>query len=278
MSAGFGIWLLAGVLWAFYELVLRRDINSNFWGDVMIFFHVAPMIAAFAVRPHLGEGKKLCVSLTDSLLVMIWLGYLYVFIVLPWDFLTPDQVLYNRNFDLLYGAANAALMFVAAVAWSRGRGYWRAIYLQIFGAAFLYCLSSYIVNTAISAKLYYTGSIYDVPLMASLAWFAGTGLVGQRRRAELQAELRNNGDSKESVSDAGNSVWGPRLAIVAILSVPLVEMVSASASMVSTTVSNFRLGLTLVTIALLSGLFIFRQWLAHRSATLPRVRAAYSTN
>jgi hypothetical protein len=137
-------------------------------------------------------------------------------------------------------------------------------------------LASYFVNTAISAKLYYTGSIYDVPLMASLAWFAATGLVGQRRRAELRAELRDSNSSKESVSDAGNSIWGPRMAIVAILSVPLMEMVSASASMVSTTVSNFRLGLTLVTIALLSSLFVFRQWLAHRSASL--ARAAYSTN
>jgi len=273
ISAGFGIWLLASVLWAFYELILRRDINSNFWGDAMIFFHVAPLIAAFAVRPHLGDGKKLWVSLTDSLLVMIWTGYLFAFVVLPWDLLTPDQMVYNKNFDLLYGGANAALVFVALVAWGRSRGYWRAVYLQICGAAFLYCLGSYIVNTAISAKLYYSGSIYDVPLVASLAWFVGVGLVGQRRRAELQAELRSNTSLNES--DSANSVWGPRMAIVAILSVPLVEMVNASTSLVSPTVSHYRLGLTLGTLAVLTGLFIFRQNLAHRSAALA---SAYPTD
>jgi hypothetical protein len=47
----------------------------------------------------------------------------------------------------------------------------------LFGAGLLYAFGSIAASVAIDFHLYYTGSLYDVPLVAAMAWFAGVGLI-----------------------------------------------------------------------------------------------------
>ena len=53
MGLGFGIWLLAQVLWTYFEVVLRREVPNPFVGDVILFLHLVPMMGAPAAYSHL---------------------------------------------------------------------------------------------------------------------------------------------------------------------------------------------------------------------------------
>ena len=59
MAAGGLLWSATLALWTWYEVILRQTIPDPFIGDVILFVHVVPFIAAVALRPHLSEEKKL---------------------------------------------------------------------------------------------------------------------------------------------------------------------------------------------------------------------------
>src|SRR5207249_10764205 len=52
MAIGCSMWLLNQLGWTMYEVFLRRHLPDPFVGDIILFLHVVPMMAAVAVRPH----------------------------------------------------------------------------------------------------------------------------------------------------------------------------------------------------------------------------------
>src|SRR5207237_6469417 len=52
MAIGCSMWLLNQLGWTMYEVVLRRHLPDPFVGDIILFFHVVPMMSSVAVRPH----------------------------------------------------------------------------------------------------------------------------------------------------------------------------------------------------------------------------------
>jgi hypothetical protein len=68
---------------------------------------------------------------------------------------------------------------LAVLAYTADGG-WRQLYGQLLGASALYASSSYVANWAIGHKLYYSGSIYDIPLTVSIAWMAAVPLLALR--------------------------------------------------------------------------------------------------
>jgi len=55
MTLGFGMWLGAQSLWTYFEVFLRQEVPNPFVGDVILFLHIVPMMAALAVQPHLQQ-------------------------------------------------------------------------------------------------------------------------------------------------------------------------------------------------------------------------------
>src|SRR5882762_2286406 len=53
MACGFGIWLCAQTLWTYFEVFLRHETPNPFVGDVILFLHIVPMMAAVAFQPHI---------------------------------------------------------------------------------------------------------------------------------------------------------------------------------------------------------------------------------
>ncbi|MGB8753188.1 MAG: hypothetical protein WCD06_15425, partial [Candidatus Sulfotelmatobacter sp.] len=51
MAFGCGMWLCAQVLWTYFEVFLRQEVPNPFVGDVVLFLHVVPMMAALVVQP-----------------------------------------------------------------------------------------------------------------------------------------------------------------------------------------------------------------------------------
>ena len=139
-------------------------------------------------------------------------SYLYLFIVIPWQYVSPNEAIYGRSFDLLYACEQVVLVIGVGLAWRNSRGSWRIIYSQFFKATLLYSVSSILAGVAIDVHRYYTGSLYDVPLVAAMAWFATIGLMARGLSTDA---------SSDQQPPPGHSMWTARLAMLAVFSTPL---------------------------------------------------------
>src|SRR5579864_6344705 len=51
MGMGCGMWLCAQLMWTYFEVFLRQETPNPFVGDVVLFLHIVPMMAAIALQP-----------------------------------------------------------------------------------------------------------------------------------------------------------------------------------------------------------------------------------
>ena len=251
MSFGFGLWLCAQFLWTYFEVLLRQDVPNPFVGDVILFLHLVPLMGALALRPEIDREEHVTrLGTVDFLLLLVWWLYLYLFVVIPWQYVYADATRYGRSFDQLYFAEHMVILLLAGAVWQRSKGDWRTLYGNLFGASLLYALSSISASVAIDRGSYYTGSFYDVPLVASIAWFAGVGL--KARDLSFASE-----SSKEEADHP--SRWMGRLAMSAVLSLPLLAGWALFRSSAPGGVRNFRLVLTLATMLIMGLLLSLKQ-------------------
>lgn len=251
MTAGAAMWLVSTVLWAVYEIALRRDVPNPFVGDIVLFLHLVPMTAALVLQPHAVQPRRYAVfGLLDLALLAFWWLYLYLLIVMPWWWVQLNVSTYGFNVDVCYLLAN--LLFVASVAgvMLRTRGTWRPFYLHLFGAGVLYAASSQVADVAIDLGRYYTGSLYDIPLVAAMAWFAIAAISARRLEPE---QPHGEGESFRPV------LWPGRLASLAVLSIPLISWFVLLQSGVAAPVVRFRLIVTLIAVLVLSVLVFCKQ-------------------
>src|ERR1022692_3085716 len=213
MGFACGMWFFAQVLWTYFEVFLRQDAPNPFVGDVVLFLHIVPMMAALVVQPHIqrNDHSLRLVSL-DFFLLLTWWLYLYLFIVIPWPYVSPNEAAYGRSFDVLYACEQIVLIVGVGLVWRRSHGSWHTIYGQLFKAAFFYGVGSILAGVAIDFHQYYTGSLFDVPLVAAMAWFAAVGFMA-----------RESSSDRPTASEPRHShgIWTARLAMVAVFSTPL---------------------------------------------------------
>src|ERR1700730_14715020 len=88
IALGISFWLLYQLLWTYIEVVLRRDVPDLFAGDVILFLHIVPLMAAIALRPHIPRDEYSDrVGHFDFALLMMWWVFLYVLIFFHWQFI-----------------------------------------------------------------------------------------------------------------------------------------------------------------------------------------------
>jgi diguanylate cyclase (GGDEF)-like protein len=248
MGLGLATWLLSQVMWTYFEVYLRHEAPNPFGGDVILFLHVVPMMAAVAIQPHhKREDHALRARMLDFALLLTWWLFLYLFVVIPWQYVQPSEPVYGRSFDLLYFSEELVLAGGLLLVWRRSRGMWRSIYLQLFGATVLYCFASLTASEAIDLHLYYTGSLYDVPLVASMAWFVRIGFLSTSANSEATSE---NGLA------SGFGIWKARLAMVTVFVTPLMVAWAEFGGNASLRVRTYRLFLT-IAVMLVMGLLVF---------------------
>lgn len=251
MAIGCGMWLCSQILWTYFEVYLRQEVPNPFVGDVILFLHVVPMMAALAVQPNVrrNDHSLRLVSL-DFLLLLTWWLYLYFFIVIPWQYVSPDEVTYGNSFDLLYACEQIVLVVGAGVVWKRSRGPWQTVYGQFVKAALLYSVSSILAGVAIDFHYYYTGSLFDVPLVAAMGIFAGVGLLP-------------NNDSSDRTMDQpprqDHSMWTARLAMMAVFSTPVMVAWAEFGGGAPPRVRSYRLLLTAAAMAFMGALVFLKQ-------------------
>ena len=188
MSLGFVLWFSAQVLWTYFEVYRRQQVPNPFLGDIILFLHIVPMMAALAVQPHLHKANRsIRTGRLDFALLLIWWLYLFLFAVIPWQYVSPNESVYGANFDIAYLAEHLVFLGALGLAWHSSASYWKTIYAYWFGASCLYAIASEITGAAINFHVYYTGSLYDVPLLAAMVWFIAAGFVARTKLHNTQS-------------------------------------------------------------------------------------------
>jgi signal transduction histidine kinase len=253
---GLGTWLLGQIIWTYFEVVLHQDVPNPFVGDVILFLHSVPMIGALALRPHdRHEDLRTHLGYVDFTLLLVWWVYLYLFVVIPWQYISPNVDLYGNAFDTLEGVENLLLAVGLAALYLRARNEWKTVYAHLFCAAFLLAIGAYISNVAIDKNLYYAGGAFDLPLMAALTWFGTAGLIAHRLRPQSELNVSQR---------LPPSAWPARLAMASVFSMPLMALWAAIVSAAPREVREFRVALTQITIIVVGLLIIVRQRLVDR--------------
>jgi diguanylate cyclase (GGDEF)-like protein len=256
MGLGLAMWLVSQVMWTYIEVYLRHEAPNPFVGDVILFLHIVPMMAAVAIQPHLQpDDRSLRVGTLDFALLLTWWLYLYLFVVIPWQYVHPVESVYGRSFDLLYVSEELVLAAGLLLVWRRSRGAWRSIYFHLCGATLLYCVASLMASEAIDLHIYYTGSLFDVPLVAGMAWFVRIGLTA--RETEQQSPL-------EESSTRSYGIWKARLAMVAVFITPLMIAWAQFGGNAPQSVRTYRVLLTVAVMVAMGALVFLKQHLLDR--------------
>jgi len=258
IALGCTLWLAGQLLWTYYEVHLELPVPNPFIGDVVFFLHTVPLIAALALRPDVKRIEaSFRVAYLDFLFLLLWWIYLYLYIVIPWQYIHFNLEDYGNSYNILYLTEN--IIFAAGLGWFawRSSGAWRNIYLHLFGAATLYTAGSLAINEAIDAKIYVTGGLIDLPLVGSFIWFGAAGFLARHF-------LRSAEPAQAETSAQGAENWPARLAMLTILSLPLMALWAERDPATPEDVQDFRIVLTLVAIMAFTGLLLTRQVMAER--------------
>ena len=256
MTLGLVFWLCYQVLWSYFEVFMRRDVPNPFVGDVVLFLHLVPMTAALAIQPHVEqEDRTTRLGSLDFAMLLIWWLYLYLFAVIPWQYVSIKESAYDHNLNALYLTEKVAFLAGLALLWFRSTGHWRIIYVSWFGASVTYALSSYLANWAIERKVYFSGSIYDVPLGASMAGITVIGVLA----------LRSSPKPQPAGESSSHGVWVTRLGMIAVSSLPLFAAWSVFGGTAPTSVRKFRLVVTLGCMLIMGSLVFLKQHLLDRA-------------
>lgn len=249
MSASMAFWLTYQGMWDYFEVLRRQEVPEVFSGDVVLFLHLVPLMAALGVFPHLrNDERDTRIRMLDLSLLLIWWVFLYVYTVIPWQTVLVDADVYSANFNLVYLTEKLVLLVSLAILAYSAQGGWRHLYAQLLGASALYAGSSYVANWAIARHIYYSGSIYDIPLTISIAWIGTVAAIAPRWDLS---------ESKPSRPILG--VWMSRSGMLAIFSLPGFALRALLQAGSPSPVRKFRIIVTLLTTVVMGAMVFWRQ-------------------
>jgi signal transduction histidine kinase len=159
--------------------------------------------------------------------------------------------IYNGSYDLLYVVENILLLVVLAYASATSSGDWKRLYLNLLGGCALYTAGSQILDKEVAKGSYYSGSLYDAPLAGAVLWIAAAALSAR------QWELK-------SAPPPGDGKWKsilPQLAMLALLSLPVLGLWTFLADTSPEPSRIFRLSTVLVAMLVLGAFVFLRQYI-----------------
>jgi signal transduction histidine kinase len=250
MAFGLTSWSTYQIFWTYFEVVKKQDVPNLFTSDVILFLHIVPMMAALALQPNVEQhDRDLRLGSLDFALLLLWWVYLYLYAVIPWQYVYASESAYALNLKVSYFTEQLAFLVALVFLWSRSTGLWKTIYAHWFGASLLYSLGSWLANSAIAGDTYYSGSMYDLPLVLAIAWMAVPGLLA----------LKISPEQAKSAPSLARGVWAARLGMLAVFSLPVFAWLSLFNHVVPAPVRTFRLALTLSAMVLMGAMVFLKQ-------------------
>lgn len=252
---GLTLWSAYQLFWTYNEVIMRRDVPDLCAWDVILFLHMVPLMAALGIRPQFSRDEYSArVGRLDFALLLAWWFYVYVLTVMPWQYVVPELAAYNRNLNGVYSAEKLVLLTGFLGSWSASRGAWRRVFASLFVMSLCYSGGSALANWAIARNTYYTGSFYDIPLLAAMASLTWIG-------------LRTKSESLEADACTGSScygVWVARCSMIAVFSLPLLAFWALSEDGVPAKVRAFRVCFTLLAAFCMGIIILVRQRILDR--------------
>ena len=249
-AAGLFTMLLSQTYWFYYDSLRRFGTPSPVVGDCLFLLAHVFFIFALALRPHsMSAGRDLRIRRLDFALLTLWWFTLYCYFAFPWQALLWDLSKYNPAYYFLAFVQHLLLFAALATLAVRKRGAWRGFYLQLMFAFMLIGVGNLLLNVSIDRGTYYAGSFYDTPFFLSLVWFVIAGCYGPALRPV--EESRPDRELRQSVYTA-------RIAMLAILSLPVLGLLGFFAFPVPTSVADFRLRLIFAAMILLGALAFWK--------------------
>ena len=249
-ATGWGLWLSDQLLWIVFDLVLQKKMPAMFSADALLFMAGVPMLAGLLLRPHLQPSERSArLGALDFSLLLLWWLYLYVFYVICWQYVSPDLAHYDRNYDLLDAGEALVIASVLGVFWYRASGQWRKFYGYFLGVVLFNSVAFYLLNQELDKGVYYTGSWYDLPYSTSFAAFTVVALAGQGLTS-----------TTETSADEAYASWIATLAMMAVLSLPVMAGFALLGHDIPVSVARFRVLVTLSTMFAMAFLIFFKHY------------------
>jgi signal transduction histidine kinase len=250
MAAGLFQMLLSQAYWFYYDSLRRYSSPSPVIGDTLFLLAHVFFLSAFVLRPHSASaGHDMRLRHLDFALLTFWWLALYGFLALPWQLVIQDFSKYNPAYYLLALIQHLMIIIGLAVVWKRSTGLWRTFYGSFLCLFVLIAAANLLLSVAIDHGVYYSGGFYDTPFLLSLLLVTVVATFGP----SLQP-----GEDKTPNREINQSLWTARIAMVAILSLPVIALIGSFEKNVPEDVTAFRLRLVFGAMLLLSGL-VFRK-------------------
>jgi len=255
---GAAMWLASLVIWSISELWLHLAVPDVPLADILLFVGLVPLVAASALEPQkMHDARFRSFGLLDLSIVMLYSLYLFAFFVYAYRLQPGDMPIYNHNFNVADSIGNQLFAVATGVAFFRERGEWRPVYRIFFYSAAAFAVASDVINVAIDLGEYYTGSFYDLPLIAALGGFVCVCLAG---RPLLQpAPQGGEHEPHRPIPVRGFSFLPTHLAMLVTLSTPAIGLWLLASYAPQDALFSFRLQITLFTIFLLTLLLSIKQ-------------------
>jgi len=250
LSGGYAIEAGSQLLWMHWELVVKQTPAMSL-GDAGIYLAWTTLILAFALRPHVElTPQHQRVGTLDLLLLLLWGLYLYVFLVIPWQYLAPEPQSYGPAYKYLALAQDMILLSIVLHGWLRSSGAWRYFYALLTGIVAIDTVMEYFVDTLSENGIYITGSWYDVTTAACLAGMTLAAFMAHG--LEPLSEL-GDPDSERYWR------WASRLAAPVTLILPLLAAWSFLDRNLPNSVWKFRVVVSLVAVVIFGFVGIVKQ-------------------
>ncbi len=172
LAVAYSLWTLDQWIFLYYEYGPHTEVPNDSIADPVLFLHIVWLLAAVATLPsRIDSGHTMYRANLNALLLLFFWGFLYVYIVFPYQYFGSSASTYALRFDTLYLLENLALILATGILSLRVQAPWKVIYRHLLGASVLYALSSAVANVAIDSGGYSSGKLYGLGLTASVCWF-----------------------------------------------------------------------------------------------------------
>ena len=250
MAAGLFLMFLSEAFWFYYDSARLTSSPSPVIGDILFLLAHVFFLSAFVVRPNSASaGRDLRLRNLDFALLTFWWLALYGYFALPWQIVIQDFSKYNPAYYLLAFIQHLVILLILAAVCKRSTGAWRMFYACFIITFVLIAAGNLLLSVAIDNGSYYASSFLDTPFVLSLVLVTITASLGPSLHP---VEDRNPN------REINQSLWTARIAMGAIVTLPVIALLGTFETKIPANVADFRLRLVFGAMLLLSSL-VFRK-------------------